>query len=429
MKSRLGGALAALAILLPVSVYAGNGSLKVTSFPSGAQVLVDGANTGKVTPMSVSLPEGEHAVLVQIPGTGWNPDTRTVTIVSGNNDLSVTLLPLITQGVQGPKGDKGDPGVAGPRGDPGVKGDRGERGDKGDQGDPGPKGAKGDTGVTGPEGPAGPAGVSAPPAPPTPYNPGSGQFVLQVDDQEPVPLESFAGCFDALIGVEFEDCHFEIRSLSQPILDWLNDTVSGNTARHDLAVILTDFSGLERSRLAIGQAFLREFRLSDLDASDSRPGSLSFIAVPTTLRTISGPRVFVDTGTPFQRRFFKVELDGVDGRFVSAVHGIRMTVPKILTPTGAGTRRQFSPGTPQFDDLRLDVANGDTAADLDAWVAKVSAGEKDVREGSIVLLAPDFRTELATVHLKGLVPRGFAPFPNADNRRPISLGMSHFTIE
>src|SRR5262249_6341323 len=80
------------------------GTLKVTSFPSGAQVSVDGVNTGKVTPMNISLIEGDHTVTVQIPGSGWSPDTRSVTIVPGNNDLSVTLLPTLTTGPIGPQG-------------------------------------------------------------------------------------------------------------------------------------------------------------------------------------------------------------------------------------------------------------------------------------------------------------------------------------
>src|SRR5438552_7506665 len=57
-----------------------NGALKVTSFPSGANVAVDGVDTGKLTPMSVSLPVGDHNVVVSIPNSGWNPDTRTVSI-------------------------------------------------------------------------------------------------------------------------------------------------------------------------------------------------------------------------------------------------------------------------------------------------------------------------------------------------------------
>ncbi|HEU0109091.1 MAG TPA: MopE-related protein, partial [Vicinamibacteria bacterium] len=138
-------AMVAFGLLTAAAAEAASGSLKVTSFPSGAQVVVDGASTGKTTPMSVSLAEGEHVVTVQIPNSGWQPDTRTVTIVPGNNDLSVTLLPVLTQGPSGPKGDKGDTG---------------SKGDKGDQGDVGPRGPQGSTGSTGSTGPTGPPAIS-----------------------------------------------------------------------------------------------------------------------------------------------------------------------------------------------------------------------------------------------------------------------------
>jgi outer membrane protein assembly factor BamB len=139
--------LLALCAVIDARADAANGSLKVTSFPSGAQVWVDGTNTGKVTPMSISLTEGDHVVTVQLPGSGWNPDTRTVTIVSGNNDLSVTLLPIVTAGAQGPKGDKGDPG---------APGDKGEKGDRGEAGATGAQGIQGNQGIQGEPGPSGP---------------------------------------------------------------------------------------------------------------------------------------------------------------------------------------------------------------------------------------------------------------------------------
>jgi hypothetical protein len=130
----------------------GSGSLKITSFPSGASVSVDGVNTGKTTPMSIALSADYHSVVVSIPNLGWMPDSRTVCIVSGNNDLSVTLLPTLTVGPPGPKGDKGDKGD---RGDPGPPGLQGSKGDTGAPGDPG------QTGPQGPPGPQGPAGVGA----------------------------------------------------------------------------------------------------------------------------------------------------------------------------------------------------------------------------------------------------------------------------
>ena len=104
------------AISVPAFGQSGSGSLKITSYPSGASVWINGVDTGKTTPMSDSLTLGEHTITVAIPNSGWNPDTRTVTIVSGNNDLSVTLLPTLTVGPQGPPGPKGDTGPQGPAG-------------------------------------------------------------------------------------------------------------------------------------------------------------------------------------------------------------------------------------------------------------------------------------------------------------------------
>src|SRR5215472_9949522 len=179
--------------LMPKSAGAqegnGSGSLKVTSFPSGANVAVDGNDTGKVTPMSVSLSVGTHTVVVSIPNSGWGVDTRTVNVVSGNNDLSVTLLPVLSAGPMGPPGPKGDPGPAGPAGTPGPAGPQGPAGAAGAQGpvgpagpigpqglqglqgDPGPAGAAGAPGVAGAQGPAGPQGPAGDVGPTGPQGP------------------------------------------------------------------------------------------------------------------------------------------------------------------------------------------------------------------------------------------------------------------
>jgi hypothetical protein len=138
-------------------LYAANGTLKVTSFPTGAEVWVDGAFTGKVTPMSVSLAEGVHEVTVKLlPDSGWSPDTRTVTVVPGNNDLSVTLIPSLTDGLH--CWDLDADAIC----DPGEDTDGNEVCDaldcQGPQGNIGPQGLTGPTGPTGPQGPVGPEG-------------------------------------------------------------------------------------------------------------------------------------------------------------------------------------------------------------------------------------------------------------------------------
>lgn len=126
------------AISLPAIAQTGNGSLKVTSYPTGAAVSIDGIDTGKTTPMSESVTVGQHTVVVKVPNSGWNPDTRIITIVSGNNDLSVTLLPALTTGPQGPAGPSGPPGPPGATGATGAQGPEGSPGAIGPAGPAGP---------------------------------------------------------------------------------------------------------------------------------------------------------------------------------------------------------------------------------------------------------------------------------------------------
>src|SRR6476646_7422869 len=138
----------------------GHGRLKVTSFPTAAHVSVDGADTGKVTPMSISLPVGKHTVSVFMPNSGWNSDTRTVEVDEGNNDLNVTLLPNMAAGAIGPRGPAGPAGPAGPVGPVGPQGSTGPQGPKGDTGAVGPTGPTGSQGPAGPQGPKGDTGAA-----------------------------------------------------------------------------------------------------------------------------------------------------------------------------------------------------------------------------------------------------------------------------
>ena len=112
--------------------------LVVSSNPSGAHVAIDGVDTRQLTPMGIELKAGKHQVTVSMTGSAWNPDTRMVEIMKGNNDLSVTLLPKVTAGSSGPQGPQGPAGPQGP------------------QGNAGPQGP---AGPVGPQGPAGPAGT------------------------------------------------------------------------------------------------------------------------------------------------------------------------------------------------------------------------------------------------------------------------------
>lgn len=146
-----------------------NAKLKVTSFPAGAHVSIDGVEMRKVTPMTAELEVGQHQVRVFAPGSGWNADTQSVQLVRGDNELDLTLTPTVTVGPIGPQGPAGFPGAPGPPGPQGLKGvtgpagPAGPLGPTGSQGSAGPSGPNGANGAQGPAGPTGPSGPQGPP--------------------------------------------------------------------------------------------------------------------------------------------------------------------------------------------------------------------------------------------------------------------------
>src|SRR5882762_4404820 len=154
--------------------------LDVTSNPSDAHVSVDGMEMRKLTPLRVDLRLGTHEVKVYIPNSTWSPETRTVNIVRGDNDLEVSLHsgnggggsgPQGPAGPVGPRGPAGPPGPAGATGAVGPQGPAGAVGPAGPLGPAGPPGPTGATGAAGPQGstgaagPAGPLGPDGPPGP------------------------------------------------------------------------------------------------------------------------------------------------------------------------------------------------------------------------------------------------------------------------
>src|SRR5262249_1526179 len=115
--------------LLGACLHAQTGPVKINSFPSGANVTVDGVSSGTTTPVPLALPYGQHSIAVSAPGTGWTSVTRTLNITDDTaRELTLTLLPTLTTGSQGPQGPQGPAGPAGPQGSKGDQGPMGAAG-------------------------------------------------------------------------------------------------------------------------------------------------------------------------------------------------------------------------------------------------------------------------------------------------------------
>ena len=411
MRFRLDTCVLVLCLLaagvLPAAAQ--SGALKITSFPSGAQVSIDGVPTGKLTPMSVSLTTGDHTVTVSLSDAGWRPDTRVVTVVAGNNDLSVTLLPALTVGPPGPKGDKGD------KGDPGEPGPAGP---KGDPGEPGPAGPQGPQGEPGPQGP--PGVLVLPEAPPETY---AGTFYMKVGN-ESFSLSSVAGCFDKLLGVEYEDCYIETTTVSPAMLMWLNNSLNGTNQFRDVTITRLQTDSKTLISLQVNGAFIRDFRMSDLDAADSALVTFSFVLVPGSIQSTPNHVTTTSGVTSLLRRMFRVDVSGTDSRSMIAVRGIQLWIAKIPSATST-TRRQFVPGIVQFKAPRFELGSGSIPS-YTSWVNTVAGGTEQRRDGVVEIMDIKGFPRLV-IDYTGLLPTALEPFPTASGGRPIAFDVQQWS--
>jgi len=186
--------------------------LVVSSDPSGAHVAIDGVDTRQLTPMATELRLGMHQVTVSMTGSTWNPDTRTIEIIRGNNDLSVTLLPKVTAGSPGPQGPQGPAGPQGPQGN---------------------TGAQGPAGSTGPQGPAGPTGTV-----------GGGQDLFVLGSPDPTNLPNSVSNPTVYLSPDVQparpgtlDDEFNGASLNTARWTWFNQETAAATVANGLLTL------------------------------------------------------------------------------------------------------------------------------------------------------------------------------------------------
>jgi hypothetical protein len=127
--------------------------------------------------------------------------------------------------------------------------------------------------------------------------------------------------------------------------------------------------------------------------------TVRFAAETTIEAPASGP-VAQPTGTPRKttQSNFRFELDGLDSATVSKIDAF--TVKRPL----AGDPRDYSkePANVEFPNLRVTVneAHGESWTDwFQRFVVQGENSEADEKNGSIVLLATDMKTEICRVDL------------------------------
>jgi hypothetical protein len=308
----------------------------------------------------------------------------------------------------------------------GAPGSAGLDGARGDEGAPGAIGPQGPVGLQGPVGPAGPAAPSS--AQLEGLTAYQGQFVLEIEGfSGAVPLTSFAGCFDELVGVLYHDCFFQVAGLPAPVLSWLAVTLAAGEVRRDLVVRELDGANVV-AQLQIDAGWIREVRVSDFDAAASSAGTLSFVVVPELLSSVATSPASAPASAPtFTQADFTLDIPDVDGTGIVALSGLHLSRDRQSGTGPDPDRTYFAPGALLFDELTL-VASASlssaTLADLSEWIEALDGSASDRRDA--VLTISSSTTPVAQMHLNQLLPA--TGLGLVGERRALTLRVDSFDL-
>jgi hypothetical protein len=183
------------------------------------------------------------------------------------------------------------------------------------------------------------------------------------------------------------------------------------------------------TELAIGNAWITDFRVSDFDAAATGSGKLSFVVVPDSLANHAPTDLTTTPSAPaFSPADLVLEIPDVDPTGLVALSGFHLRRDRLPGTGPDPDRSYFRPDAQLFDDLTLVAAQSrspDTLADLTSWVDGLGHSANDHRDG-VLTVRDGSQTSLAQIHLPRLTP--FTGLSLVGERRSITLVVESFDL-
>jgi hypothetical protein len=148
--------------------------------------------------------------------------------------------------------------------------------------------------------------------------------------------------------------------------------------------------------IELADVYLREFRFPALDAGSNAAGVLTAVLVPTTLRRVPSSAPTVRPSAPWLVRNFRVVIDNVDTRAVTALDAFTVQFPP---PPG-----MVPPPVDWISPLLFTDAGGNDR-DWFEWVDDTLIGRDPRRNVEVRLLAANGASNIATLRFGGVRPR------------------------
>lgn len=198
---------------------------------------------------------------------------------------------------------------------------------------------------------------------------------------------------------QYEDITIQVGAiLSQALFDWITASWRPRAVRRNGAILACDTSFAIKSERAFSNALIRQVTFPALDESSKEPGYLTVHIAPRSITTKKDTGKLSLDGLGkhklWQTSSFRLEIDGLETNKVKRIESfaVRRTPGSKISKV-------------DFPDLKVSLAQAGVQSWIDWHEDFVIKGNNDARyekEGAILLLAPDLKTELARIDLHNL---------------------------
>jgi len=210
-----------------------------------------------------------------------------------------------------------------------------------------------------------------------------------------------------LAGVRYDDiavvCGLD---LDKALYEWIKQSWAQNYARKDGSITTADYSFVAKSELEFFHALVTETGFPALDGSSKDAAAMTVKLAPEYTRAVKASGKLTTTPPKAQKKWlasnFRFELGGLETKRVLRIEPFAVKQQPATDAIGEVRDFQKEPTSIEFPNLRVTLAQADSQSWVEwheDFVVKGNCGDDREKEGAIVFLAPDLKTELGRVVL------------------------------
>ena len=216
-----------------------------------------------------------------------------------------------------------------------------------------------------------------------------------------------------LANIAPEDISVAVGAGGRPLLDMVASALTGRPAPRDLTLTMTDLQTGRGSERVFRGSVVNSWTVPTLDASSRSPAYFTIGLSPAAVvsRVIDHPlnAALGMKEKAWMASNFRVEMDGLDGNHVTRIDSFTVRMP-LAGGRGDAARAQ-AVEIPNITITLADAGSASWSAWADDFLVNGKNSDANEKNGAIILLSADLKTEMVRITLGSCGLVRLAPAP------------------